>query len=315
MKFNQRVKKLIQLVSICICFITTHGQASAMITNLHNINYSHKSEIEKTIFDLTKNKEDAYSLSVTLLASAQQGDELIYYQILKNMNVKLNSMKDDALKAWILGRILFAASSIHDVDTANHIKLQLLKLLDSINISSIAPTDVNYAMYTWAYGYFVALNTDAYFKKRDQMMQYIANMENAARQSTTNHDLLSNTVWAEIMALQAAANANDEVTYNHILLQMKSITHQQTISEALKTALTITDTSSDAPAWGMSIVTLSAATIKDKKLYHELNQPLMRTIYASIKWSQKPNQTPANQWKANADATLGKLNMLLSTLR
>lgn len=282
--------------------------------NLSRISYPGKSAVTANIKQLylTSDSNDAYLLSIPLIASAQQGDKKIYATVLEKIQIALNKMPDDYFKAWILGRVLLAADSIGDKATLVVTQSQL-KLILAVPMKK-SFSDIDYAFYTWALGYLALSSQHEYKMIQSQILESAQNLTTAYYQTRT-HDALSNAIWAWVLNLQAASYANDKPIYYYILNQIKLITNKGTVSEALSYAFIRTETSSDYPAWGMGIVGLSASTVKDQLLHNELKPELKRSIYKAKKWGNQPNQIPANQWKAKAEATLGELNLVLSEVR
>lgn len=282
-----------------------------IMKNLGKMDYVNKAEVSADIKKLAEGKEDIYSLSIPLIASAQQGDKEFYAVVLAKMNAAMAKTEDSPFKAWILGRVLLAADSIGDQTTINDTQVKLSKVLNDISSKIKPSTELDYAMYTWANAYLAALNSDQYLLNRDRML-LTANNLSKIYQSNPNPDALSNAVWAWVMSVQAAANANDKTTYDYILSQIKTLSGKPTVQTALEFSLGRTDQSSDYPAWAIGIVRLSAATEKDQSQYNELGNALENSIQAAKDWGTKPNQTSANQWKATAEATLGRLNAELA---
>lgn len=289
-------------------------ESTKLPKNLSMINYPGKSAVTESIKQLylTSDSNDAYLLSIPLIASAQQGDKKIYATVLEKIQIALNKMPNDYFKAWILGRVLLAADSMGDKPTLAMMKSQL-KLILAVPFNKPF-ADIDYAFYAWAFGYLALLNKHEYKIIQSQLLESAQNLTTVYYQTRT-HDALSNAVWAWVLDLQAASYANDKPTYFYILNQIKLITNKSTINEALTDAFVRTDTSSDYPAWGMGIVKLSASTIQDQLLHNELKSALKLSIDEAKKWGSQANQTPENQWKAKAEATLGELNRVLSEAR
>lgn len=203
----------------------------------------------------TADKNDAYSLSMPLLASAELGHLLIYRTLLPEMQAALNRLPNDARKAWLLGRVLSAAESVNDKATANKAREQMVVILKK------SPHN---AFYAWSLGYLAASNKTEYQRFKNAMLT-------AAGKSNLS---ATDAMWAWIMALKAAASAKDSVTYHFILKQMKTMTHASSILRALEKGLT----KEDYPAWGLAIVRFSAGIIGDIDLYNDLSAPLAKSI-------------------------------------
>lgn len=279
-----------------------------MPNNLQNLDYPEKSDVQNIIAELSNVKDEAYLLSVVLIANALQGDEKAYRNLLNKIQKALDKMADSAFKAWILGRILLAADCMNDNKTIDDVKKQLIEEIDLAEISTMK-IESDYAMYVWACGYLAGLNKDHYKERKNNLMNYLVVLNKAAANSA-NHELLSNAVWAQIMALQAAAKANDNENYKSILNQMMNLTQKKSVSEALEKALTWTNESSDYRAWGMSLVYSAAVKMKDVPLYQELKKPLIAAIQEAKERDTQKNLD--NQWKTRAEAVLGLLNYVLT---
>lgn len=113
-------------------------------------------------------------------------------------------------------------------------------------------------------------------------------------------EMRSNALWAWIMDLQAAANAQDKENYDDILLHMKNMTDQPDIKSALSHGLLRTAASNDYPAWAISIVQSAAVKMGDEKLYKELEFPLETSIQ------------DAKTSKETAEETLARVNQVLA---
>jgi len=100
--------------------------------------------------------------------------------------------------------------------------------------------------------------------------------------------------------------------YEDTINRLKVISGKDSVSAALETTLTRSDASSDYPAWAFGLVRFSAAAMRDTTLDKELAQPLRDSIRQARDWGDQPNQTEANQWKADSEAVLGELSELLT---
>lgn len=279
-----------------------------MIKNLKNYPYEGRFAITTAIDCLyTTAKDDAYQLSMPLIASAQQSNELAYKNTLPKIEEALKKIPEkgpkNSFKAWLLGRILLSADSIGDT-TSRTTKIAELKTLLA------NPSTKKDCFSTWAWGYLAAINEDEYQYARKPMLKnaLLLNVEYqevklsaSTETQTKTQEALSNALWAWVMSLQAAANSKDKQTYDEILGHIKTITMQPTIAEALSKGLLRTATSNDYPAWAISIVQLAAARMGDEKQYNELS----KTLETSIKEAKDSNAT--------AEATLAYINQVLAT--
>ncbi len=321
------LNKWLSFSCVWLFFITTQSMAfinhhhlislhAARVKNLQAVTIPDRVALQNAITDLANGKTDAYSLSLPLLASAELGDRASYDSLLEKMNAALLNVKEDTLNAWLLGRVIFAADSIGDTATVDRLQQSLVMLLQKISTLPLLHTDSNYAMYAWSCGYYAALSEYHYEKIYDQMIGTTIKLIRANLRTTltasTMHELRANTVWALVMDIRAAANASDKPTYAKMLYQLKALTEKATVSEALQTSLARADNDNDYPAWAFSVVALAAATLEDTVLYEELKAPLQTAIQDALAFGNKPEQTPENQWKAKAEATLAELNVHLA---
>lgn len=299
----KNIRKIIFLISIIFLLgnlLSAQAQMFQRIKNLANETYSDKLRIKSTISDLYQGAaNNPYLLSLPLLASALAGDSALYNQVLPKIYSALqdNDMPlSSSKKAWLLGRILLAADTIDDQNTIRDVRLELATSLEDIT--------TNDEFFAWAVGYLAGSSHDLYKKYKDTTQKAADTLMNKYQQDAS-HDNLSNAIWAWVMYLQAAANAQDKETYEAILEKMKKMTGQSSISNALATALSRTSTANDYPAWAMGIARLAAATIGDPTSYNELELPLTSSIQTA---------TAAGD-SAVAEALLANLNNILAMVR
>lgn len=230
----------------------------------------------------------AYQISMPLLASAQQQDEKRFFELLPKMQYALQNMSDNALAAWLWGRIYAATNNIgvKAYSAKTNAEKQLKTLLTS------EATEKN-AFSAWAWGYYLADTNNGEYKEYNQAMfaatanlstKYKAKKAQLAEAKEVSdkdkkelQNLSTDAMWGWVMALQAAANnAHLDKTkqYNKILQEMQEMTGQDTVAAALAAGLT----ADDYPAWAVSIVRLAAATVDDKALYLQLEKPLKDSI-------------------------------------
>lgn len=281
--------------------------------NLKNQDYKDRLAISTAIDGLyAAAKGDPYQLSMPLLASAQQGNLAQYRKILPQMKKALKNISEDgkqnAYKAWLMGRVILAADSIDDQATlfGNHSEAGMITQLETILKDPATTQDCFSA---WAFAYLAAVNSQIYGQVRDKMLSYTVALTHAYRNKLIHREeqdksdiqsLRSNALWAQVMVLQAAANANDKTTYDQTSQQIKMLVGKPTVSEALSQGLLRTSDSNDYPAWAMGIVRASAATIGDEAIYKELAKPLANSIH------------DANEAHAKAEAILARLNEILA---
>lgn len=259
-------------------------------------------------------RDDAYSLSLPLIASALAHDSAQYKSLSQKIQTAMESSEDNAFKAWLLGRRLLAADLIKDSSTLDQLQLDLSTLLSKLKFNSHQYASQNYAMYSWAICYLARLNTKEYNVRSQELQSTIVNLENSYKKMRQNesmqeselHDMLSNVVWAQIMALTAAANVEDRKIYTDILQQIKSITGQDNITSAIENSLTRTDSSSDYPAWALSLIRYAAVQLQDEVMYAEL-QNIPYYIERAVEWGNAEQQSHTNLWKATAEVILATL--------
>lgn len=301
------------LISLIKLFLFPNASGVTMIKNLKNQAYSSRFEVNQNIqFLLSEAKDDEYRLGMVLYASAIQGDEKIYSQSLLKMKQKLDKLSL-SYQTWRLGRILLAADCMNDLLTKKRTLADLKVLLANPNITKDAFS-------AWALGYLAALNNDEYKTYKNEMLAAAQALTEQYGHAKINHDdsnntqaKLSDALWAWVMAIQAAANAQDNITFNFILDQIKIITTQKTISDALSQELKRLSDSNDYPAWAMSIVQLSAATIGNQSIFDELEKPLHVSIQGAKETIKSSDEK--NSYSARAEATLAELNSVLSVIR
>lgn len=293
-----------------------HEVPAKMIKNLKNCDYPQQLIVNKEISELSKDaKNDEYRLGMVLLASAQQGDEKRYHQTLLQMQTALSKVHDDnnnSYKTWRLGRILLAADSIGDTVTVNKTLTELKNLLAD-------PQTKQDAFSAWAWGYLAALNETEYKKAKDSMLTAAGSLTATYKKTKQSHSttqvesMASDALYAWIMALQAAANAQDRNTYDFIVAQMKAMTGQTSLSRVITSNLHRNSESNDYPAWALGMVRLAAATIHDKHVYEELNAPLNEYIQGAKEAGNSSNEKSA--YSAKSEATLAQLYATLATTR
>lgn len=249
----------------------------AMLSNLNDKGFKERFLIWDSVSELLKrDAKDAYQLSLPLLVSAQLGNKELYDRALAKMIVamkKISAPSQNSFKAWLYGRMVFAAHSMHDSFHEQQYLKELMLLLDD-------PQTARDRFTTWAMAYVAAANQTDYqqLKEKLKVSADVLTQNYFAMNKNENKDKLqearSDALWAWVMNAQAAANANDKESFSDALQQMKKITSQDSISAALTTGLLRTSASNDYPAWAMAIVRLAAVKMDDEKLFVELEKPL-----------------------------------------
>ncbi len=249
------------------------------------------SAIESNIkFLYTAANKDEYRLSIVLLASAQQGDRELYHKVLPEMQTALNhlpkSSQSNTYKAWLLGRVLLASTSMNDKKTTRVIKRRLEQLLHN----NVTPKD---AFAAWGWGYLAGSDKEEHEKIKNTLLS-------AALAIRKKPDAL----WAWVLILQSSAQAQDKLTYVYAINQIKSATGQNSISKGLS--------SIDYPAWALAITYLAAVKMEDHKLREELEKPVLVFIYAAQKTAKLKDEKIA--YGATAEATLAQLSLTQAKL-
>jgi hypothetical protein len=253
--------------------------SSSHAKNLQGVDFNERAAIEATIDGLATSAANPYTASLPLIASAGLGDQVRYNtsrtqmlsfldQLDKNPNTYPTWMQNDAFKAWMWGRILLAADTMGDKATAKDCAA-LIKL-----ISEDSAKKDNFAFYTWAQGYYAAFNQSTYESIRQNMLDNATLLS----KNITDHDALSNALWAWVMNLSAAANATHQADYEFCKTQITTLTKTQSVSKALEQVLLRTADSNDYPAWALAKVQLAAAIMGDKTLYQETDRALILSI-------------------------------------
>lgn len=266
-------------------FSKSSSQPIVFKSNLNSVEFGDKAKVEKITDELANAANNPYAVSLPLIASATLGDSIRYARTLALMMDQINAldvspekfdswMRSNSFKAWMWGRILLAANSIDDVKTVDVAKEQLSKLLQEP-----LTTNDNAAFFVWAWGYRAALNQTEYQNSVDRMMDGAAQLSTKYKAEPSNHDALSDALWAWVMNLSAAANAHDQERYETIKQQIMMLTGKNSISDALELGLLRTEQSNDYPAWALAKVRLAAAIMKDREVFQDID----RTLIASVK--------------------------------
>lgn len=252
-------------------------------TNLQKAAFPEKFSITSQLETLLNSKEvDAYSVSMPLLVSAQLGNNQQYIKSTVLMSKAIDSMNDDPFKAWIYGRIIFAAHSMKDPYTEASTKRKLDILLEKLLKDDTTCLD---RFKNWSLGYIAALNKEEFVKAKEPMISGANHLSdtyvkvNASDVSKEKkQEVRSDALWAWVMITQAAANAQDKEVYENAITQILSITKQSSLSNALSKGLLRTAASNDYPAWAIGIVRLAAQTIGDNDRFEELGATLENSI-------------------------------------
>lgn len=256
-------------------------------SNLQDVQFDERALVEKTVDDLASTASSPYAASLPLIASATLGDKSRYEHTSKLMLDQINDlevspdkfalwMRSNSFKAWMWGRVLLAAKNMNDdktIKTANEKLAQYLA-------ETVSQND-NPSFFTWAWGYRAAFNQTEYQSSVEKMMEGAAQLSAKSKAEPSNHDALSDALWAWVMNLSAAANAHDQERYEAIKQQIVILTRKNSISEALESGLLRTDQSNDFPAWALAKVRLAAAIMKDKDVFQDVEHTLAESIHGA----------------------------------
>jgi hypothetical protein len=238
-------------------------------------------DIVETLKMLEAKANSPYDISIIVLSSAELKEEACYKANLNKLEVILETLPNDSFKSWMAGRIALAAKTMDDKNTLTKWLPKLKEILNECKEKN--KEDASSA---WAWGYRAALDANEYKESRENMLS-------AARSISKPADAL----WAYVMNIQAAAHMQDGQTYNQILDEMKTLTRKSSVGEALSEI-----PSNDWQAWALTIVSSAAATINDKDLVHELEQPTRNALQEACKLNLMANAMMAqiNQKKIDA---------------
>lgn len=209
----------------------------------------------------------AEKLTLPLLTSALSRNYGQYATLLSRILEELNTNADPhfSYQAWILGRVLLAASYMKDSNTADKVANLMLRLLQD------NATEHN-EYYAWAWAYLVNYYSD----QPELYEKYKTEMLNSADYYVTEAPKqLSNIVWARVLEALAAANAKDAVQYEVIVNSIKADTKQKNLLNALNT---IPD--HDYQAWAKAMLAEAAAKVNDLKTYDAIKPTLEQALAA-----------------------------------
>jgi len=264
--------------------------------------YSNRFASQETIDLLLRQANDGYSLSIPLLASGLLGDLNRFNTCSKKMIYELNKLKDDGFKVWLYGRLLLSAGNIRSQEITNQAKNYILHYLDN-NINDRT------AFLTWAIGYIAAFDKyyfDLYKSRLIALSNGLNTLYLTNRNIHTNPNKiqsdLSDAIWAWIMVLQAAAFSSDKTTYDFVINEIKTLSNQSSLANALENSLLRTQASNDYPAWGLAIAAFSAASINDEANFEQLCSSTSESLKGTIQATHE-------------EAILAKLTLAMAELR
>lgn len=233
---------------------------------------------------------DPYELTMPLMVAGLSGDNALYTVISAHMNKSFKVLEENSFKDWLTGRILLADFALHGKVTRTDLLITLQRHAD------LNPAHDNFM--TWAIGYLAAVD----YSYKDKML-------NAASALTDNASVSqSDKLWAWVLALQAAAQAQDNGTYLHSMEQITKIANKPDVAQALSAGLLRTTDSSDYPAWAIAIARLASATIGDSIYFDSLEKAMNSSLDAARRDAPK-------DYKARAEKLLAQVNNHLAIER
>ncbi len=253
-----------------------HGEtpkSQKIIRNLIGIEFSDKEMLQELLDQLANQaleKNDAYLLSIPLIASAILGEMDIYGPLQDKISELLtNDAKNEAgYKAWLWGRVLLAGYHINDTVTEDHAYAHLASLLTS------STEDSPFA--TWGYGYkaiYEALNKniDEY---NNSLAQGVSIAENLALPEK-KADLL----WAQVLFLSATAFADDRHNYDLIFDHMTASKNEDGEKSNVDIIQALNGINEDDwRAWGLALARFSIARTDPK---NPIIEPLTDAVIQS----------------------------------
>lgn len=307
-------------------FATGVKNNAVWVKNLGNIDYPGHAEVAANIQKLSEDaNDDEYRLGMVVLAGALQNDRQLYDTSLERMQKAVSPLKKEteakqnAYKAWRLGRILLAADSIGDDETMKRVKLQLKGILQNNNTAKNAFS-------AWGWAYLAAINKTEYDAAKEPMLAAAASVtddyhrmqekissNSSKKAKAAFQGKLSDALWAWVLSLQAAANAKDKETYTEIQQKIREVNVESSVTAALQNDLKRVSDSNDYPAWALSIVRLAAATMDDKVLFDETTKPLADSTQGANTAIGSGDKDAS--FSARAETTLAQLDAALANAR
>jgi hypothetical protein len=242
-----------------------------MPANLKQSHFENKPHIvAQTKQLIEKPNANAYELSMPLIMAAYLGDDDLYASAYSKMQDEMdknhfpswvNDQNRAGIKAWMYGRVLQSANMMGTAEQAQKAHLDLKSNL----------SDESTSFNAWAWGYLAAAS-DVDYQESQRKMKIEA--ENMVKQGD-----LCNALWACIMALPAAAKANDKETYQFSLNLIKQVigasnNDDATFAQKLYYKFPV----NDYRAWGLGIMRLSAAMMGDEAMFSLLGEHVANAI-------------------------------------
>ncbi len=285
---------------------STGGEVSGYQTSRKRLKI--KSQFENDLKKLVEEvPNNPYSLSLPLMASAFLGNAQIYSNLRNQIIPMLNNINQPGFKAWLLGRVFLASTTIMDTDTSQSIKLELSKLVDGDSTRGEI-TDPDYSMLLWGMEYLISNDRDSYLLKREDLSFNLDRLMEAAKSRSLDHELVSNVVWVHVLAISASTIINDNEMYQHAIRNVNNIFAKNNIGDSLITGLIRNDKSSDYPAWAVAIVASAAKKLNDESNYRLLFPLAEQSIQEAKSWGEKQEDT----WKSDSEVLLAEIYLLYS---
>lgn len=268
--------------------------------NLADVPFDQRQEIVDIARELAlvaNDSKDSYTASLPLMINAELGDKEGYIASRDFMLSTLpqNLYQMDLKQAWTGGRLLLSAESMKDSATV----AKVLPVTECFLLKNPPSDESPNEFMAWLSGYRAALNKAQYDIIKENMMKYVGSLYKAFSRP--------NEYWGWVMAIQAAARAQDKELYEPIKKYFQIGTQgKASIEEVLQQNL-CTKGDTNYFAWALAKVRLAAATVSDSKLFLELEQPMQQAI-AQAKSAMSKSRTV----QAKAEYALAVLDNTLA---
>ena len=237
---------------------------------------------------LVADATDPYQASLPMMIHAELECQNLCQASIKRMtkfleeldsseNPSWNWMKNNSFKAWMWGRVLLAARAVND----KYAEVALSKLKNLLS-EPLTPNDKP-EFIAWAWAYLAAYSEEEYQSAKKNMLNATKQLAQQFQDSGLDHSALANEYWGWVMAIQAAARANDKDLYEKIkkYLQIGPAGKLTAIGEVLTRQLG--KGSTNYLAWALAKVRLAAAMMDDQVLFSALEQPVESAILQAKK--------------------------------
>ncbi len=213
--------------------------------------------LEASIFAYWSKADDAYTMSMPLLAAALTQDSAFFDAHAADFEKAIDRMDNPSFQQWMLGRLLIAADSVGRVDVANRIANRM-RLGLTKELYAPAAYSENTAFAAWALEYLQAHNA-LHDKIAYKKLKHIVNTALAYQQANAT---FSNKMWTYTMAIYAAALAGDHDAYGKYIIGMA---HLDKKTHSVMGAIFALK-AEDYPLWLSSLVQGSAELMQDAEL-------------------------------------------------